>query len=644
MTGAAKTMVVILFTSLCFQKLVAEILPVEHFARLPDLRSAQLSPDGKKVAAIVAVDGESIVVTLDEDGVTHPLIKTDNEDAMIRWIRWGNDERVLLSYRAPSVRFGTKTTETRLMSIRYDGTDKEEMFRPRSSDNWLPQLQDKVVDILPDDDKHFLVSLDVSGVGSRGVYRIDIESGSRRTVKRSQPDAKDWVTDQQGRPRIAVTFEDTDYEILVFDVDGKNPRTLWEFTSFSENVVWPLGFGLDPNTLYVRAYHEGRYAIFNVNLEDPELRLELVISDPYRDIEGELIHSPRTRDAVGVFYSGGDGIYHFWDEGYRNFATSIDAVLPDTFNRIVGFSNNERRYLIYSSNDVTPGIYYLGDRDQGLLQPLGRSYPELDSLDLSPKNRIQISARDELELEAYLTVPESPKDGPMPTIVFPHGGPISRDDSDFDYWTQFFANRGYAVLQVNFRGSSGYGYDFMKAGLQNYGLTMQDDLEDSTRWLIDAGIADPDRICIVGASYGGYAALMGVADTPELYACAVSFAGLSDLNKFMISKRNYLNYEVVKEQFGTDKGQLRETSPRRLADQITVPVLLAHGDKDRVVPVDHSRDMRKALGVADKEYEYLEFDDGDHYLSNAEHRMEFFKAMDVFLAKYLKPLHQGSTN
>ena len=169
---------------------------------------------------------------------------------------------------------------------------------------------------------------------------------------------------------------------------------------------------------------------------------------------------------------------------------------------------------------------------------------------------------------------------------------------------------------------------------------MQDDLEDSTNWLIEQGIADPDRICIVGGSYGGYAALMGVAKTPDLYACAISFAGISDMNRMLSRSTGYRNSEVVKEQFGTDLKQLRETSPRRLVDAIKVPVLLAHGDKDRSVPVEQSRLMRTAMEKAGKDVKYMEFKKGDHYLSVGDHRMEFFNAMDAFLAEHLaQPNH-----
>ena len=645
MIGAAKSIVFILLTTLCSQTLVAEILPVEHFAQLPDFRQASLSPDGKKIAGIVNVRGTSMAIAMDlEAKKTYPLGRTENETAKINWIRWGNNERLLMSYRRPENQWGVEYTASRLMSIKYDGTEVKGMFWIESRHDYVPISQDRVVSMLPDDDRYFLLALDAEEPGSRGVYRVDINTGKRKLVQSSVTDAWTWIADQQGRPRIALAADGTDQKIIAFDAKGKNRRTLWEFETFSEDIIKPMGFGLDPNQLYVRAYHEGRFAIFDVDLNDPELNLNLIVASERRDITGGLIYSPKTRDAIGVNYATSESLYHFWDEGYAEFTEAIDKALPNTNNWVNGFSADENRYLIYSSEDVSPGMYYLGDRDQNQLQVVGRAYPHLTPDVLQPKKFKRIEARDGIKMTAYLTLPKGASDQPLPTILHPHGGPISRDTSGFDYWTQFFANRGYAVLQVNFRGSSGYGFDFMKAGMQNWGQEMQEDLEDATHWLVEEGIADPDRICIVGGSYGGYAALMGVAKTPDLYACAVSFAGVTNLNQLMREEKEYGAYEALKEMVGADRQQLRETSPTRLAETIKAPILLVHGDQDRVVKVEHSRLMKTALEKADKDFEYIEFEEGDHYLSNAEHRMEFFKAMDVFLAKYLKPSHQVSAN
>jgi len=226
----------------------------------------------------------------------------------------------------------------------------------------------------------------------------------------------------------------------------------------------------------------------------------------------------------------------------------------------------------------------------------------------------------------------------LPTIIFPHGGPISYDGGGFDYWTQFFANKGYAVFQMNFRGSSGYGHDFMQEGLASWGLVMQDDVEDGTQWLINEDIADKNNICIIGASYGGYAALMGGIKSPHLYQCIVSFAGVSNVGKLVRSHRHFTNYDIVKKQIGNDYDKLLDSSPVKHSNKINKPVLLIHGTKDRVVDPDQSEDMFEELKNNNKVVEYFELEDADHYLSKNEDRLKTFRKINEFLDKYL-PVH-----
>ena len=275
----------------------------------------------------------------------------------------------------------------------------------------------------------------------------------------------------------------------------------------------------------------------------------------------------------------------------------------------------------------------MGDRRNNKLVPIARRYEKLPPEWMAEKQHRVYQARDGLSINAYLTLPIATKK-PFPTIIFPHGGPAAFDGFGFDYWVQFFANRGYAVLQMNFRGSSGYGFDF-QAAAKGWGQEMQTDIEDGTRWLIQQGIADPQRICVVGASYGGYAALMEAARHSSLYQCALSFAGVFDLPYLLDSNMVYLNSEVIRQQFGANKKILRENSPINLVDDIRIPVLLAHGDGDRVVSVQQSRRMYKAMQRAGKSAIYLELEGGNHYLSDESDRIELFRAMDSYLQRHL---------
>lgn len=620
-------------------------LPVEAFASIPDVSSVQLSPNGKKIASVVRVDQAKLkgtVVSIQdiETGEKSIPLHTDNQKFVILSLQWANDNILLISAKFPANRYGTPTTETRL--VKYDLTTKKtSSVLPRSvldRLNWIPQHQGQIIDLMPDDPDNILLSLDGMGenVGEDSVLKVNLAQGKSSYTQNAKKKIISWITDRQHKVRISIYNDDTEYRIYEQAEQKSDSRLLWTFKAFSEDTVWPLGFDADPNILYVRAYHQGFEAIFKVNLTDPNLTKELVYANKATDVEGDLLYSQLKKKVIGI--SEGDGEeYTFWETEYVGLQNGLKAVLPDAHNYITQFSANERRYIVYSTSSTEPGTYYFGDRDEKTLYPIANRYGKLNSELLANTQHLTYEARDKLKIDAYLTVPKGLEAKQLPTIIFPHGGPISYDSNDFDYWAQFFANRGYAVFRMNFRGSAGYGYEFMKAGLKSWGLEMQHDVEDGTRYLIAQGISDPKRICIAGASYGGYAALMGAAMTPDLYRCAISVAGVTDVAYLVKSSRRHTNYEVVKEQIGDDLDALYERSPISKADKINIPVLLLHGDKDRVVKVQHSREMYDELKSLNKPVEYIELENGDHYLSNNDNRLATFKALDKFLADNLNP-------
>lgn len=624
-----------------------DMMPLEAFASVPVVSNVQLSPDGEHVAFLVKINTPDVqgaavrFMNLDTDEA-RTLTYAETKDFVINWIRWANDRQLLISARFPAKRWGTPTTETRLMVASIEDGEMRSALPPsylRRLD-WVPQIQDEIVDILPSDPDHILLEGRFDNQYASGIVRTSLARNKVSRVERGRENTIDWVTDRQNRPRIAVLRDDATYLIRHQHTDGKKWNDLWEFEAFAEDRVWPLGFAQDPDVLYVRAYNEGLLAVFKVRLSDPDLEKELVFSDPVYDVDGSLIYSAKTSDVIGIRHSSGGG-YTFWDPQYKMLADAINKALPDTHNRLYSLSDNERRYIVLATSDTDAGTYFIGDRDEQSLLQLARRYPDLPTELMAEKRAISYEARDGLAIEGYLTLPRAAADGPLPAIVFPHGGPISYEDSGFDYWTQYFASRGYAVLQMNFRGSAGYGYDFMASGLKGWGLEMQNDVEDGTRWLIEEGIADPERICVVGASYGGYAALMEAARNPDLYQCVVSFAGVTDVAYLVTSHKRYTNYDVVREQVGSDFRELRKRSPLHNAESINIPVLLAHGTKDRSVRLRHSQKMAKELEKEGKDVTYLEFEDGDHFLSAQQHRIAFFRAMDEFLREHLQAVRES---
>ena len=622
-------------------QVIAKELPVAAFASAPSVDKLRLSPDGTKLSMIQTMDTdeqELVLVKLYdlETGEQRFLVKADSKDLTIFSVIWANNTQLLMRAAYATHRYGTPVSETRLMVIDVETGRNKSIVSGQLQRRLVrtPQFQSNIVDLMPADEHNFLLALDgfhnESGVS---VVKVNLNGERYSIIEHGRKGIYDWVADRQHRPRIALFRDDTRYEIKEKLADSNDFRTLWQFEIFSGDEVWPIGFDSEPNILYVSAYHDGRLAIFRTDLNEVTPTLQLVKADANYDVPADIDYSWQQQKIIAI---GGDYV----DSAHDIFQKSLDAAIPDADNHIVSTSHDQNRYIVESSSATMAGSYLLGDRKGKSLNFLIDKFASLKPELMVAKQKISYQARDNLTIEGFLTTPlgyeQATSATTLPTIIFPHGGPISFDDEDFDYWTQFFANRGFAVLQMNFRGSHGYGFDFMQMGLQGWGLQMQDDVEDGTRWLIKQGIADPKRICIVGASYGGYVALMGAVKTPELYQCVVSFAGVTDVEDLVKSYRNFTNYEVVKKQLGDNFDLLEERSPLTHAEKIQVPVLLVHGTKDRSVPVKQSSAMYRALKKHDKDVQYIELEDGDHYLSTSSHRLQTFEAMVIFLKQHLK--------
>ncbi|HSW07876.1 S9 family peptidase [Aquabacterium sp.] len=622
----------------------AERLPIQAFAHLPLLQQVALSPDGQRFAALMNVGDNTVLITRELTGgeKSRAILKTDNRQFRFGWLRWGNNDRVVFSVVYPGRRGWTELTETRLLSIHRDGGGLVNLVRhSRFDEHRRPaQFQDQVIDWMPDDGQHVLLQLADDGTLDPAIYRVNIETGQRRLVEGARADVTRWITDRTHRARVAVRQTGTRVVVELCDADGQNWRRAWTYELFSPDSVRPLGFGKDADRLYISANHEGRAAVFEVDLRDPALPRRLLLSDPRHDLGGELMLAPQTQEAIGVRLGLlGDAAAGFWQADAKGLLQAIDKALPDRHNELLQFSADGTRYLLRSSGNGVAPHYLVGFRQRGELSPLGEAYPELAGAPLARKRSLTIKARDGTLLPSLLTLPVGAAPRGLPTVILPHGGPISLDTVEFDPWVQFLANRGYAVLQVNFRGSAGFGHAHMSAGLKRWGLEMQDDLSDAVHWLNGQNIADPARVCIVGASYGGFAALMGAVKTPELYRCVLSFAGVSDLLELASRQRDFLHGEAVfSRQIGStwsDRDQLKATSPRRLAEQVRAPVLLIHGTADRSVPFEQSELMADALKRAGKRYTLIKQEDGDHHLSIQAHRLQFFQLLEAFLAEHL---------
>lgn len=624
---------------------VAVPLPASSFSQLPSAQNPQLSPSGNKMAFIANVSSPkasvSYLTTFNFDtGKRQLLLNSDNETVRIRWFRWANDDQIIVSAvyadKRPNGFSRTKVTETRLYVLDANTPKEPELLIKPRRHQYYSQYQDNVIDFLPDDPEHILLAIDLDQALLPSVFKVNINTKKKKRIEKGKRKIRDWVTDQQGNLRIGISmsYKNGETKILHAEPNSKDFEPLFSYNTMTEPEIAILGFGLDPYTLYYKKYHNGFLALFRMDLKNKSE--SLVLADDERDVDGRLIYSRKSGDAIGVGHSNAKGGKYFWDEEAKSFATAISNALPDTRAVIVSFDKKENRYLLYTEKEDQPGEYFLGDRTTKQLGFMFGQYPALDDVVLPEHKRVTYKARDGITIEGYLTLPDNPNNAPLPTVIFPHGGPGARDYDGFDYWTGFFVNQGYAVLRPNFRGSSGYGYEFAQAQMKAWGLSMQDDITDGTQWLIDESIADPDKICIVGASYGGYAAAMGLVKTPSLFKCGISIAGVMNLKMLVYESRKYVGSNFVENQIGDDNDDLASRSPYYGVEKITSPLLLIHGEEDRVVDVSHSRQMFDEMKDEDKQVEYIELENGSHFLKIQRNRHAVFAAMERFLALHLK--------
>jgi dipeptidyl aminopeptidase/acylaminoacyl peptidase len=624
----------------------ANILSADFFSQLPDVSSLSLSPDGNKLVSLIRVDipekkGVALQTTDLKTNVTKILLFVDNSEYVINRIYW-KDNRTILAHGFAAIdqkswghgqRSKYKVRVTRLLFVDSEtGSVTKPFTKMFLSQFELPPLdQDTVIDTLPDDPDHILMSL------YKNVYKVNIHKGTTDIYYAPKENFWPTITDTQHRLRAGYHYT-TEGVITTrfFDLDTNSWK---DFSNqkgvFSDEDITVLGFGKKPNEMYFSAYHDDRLAIFTVDLKDPNLKRNLVLSDKQYDISGSLIYDANEKDVIGI--SGlENGGTHFFDPELAKIQSRIDKALPNTQNYLYSLTSDKNKFIVFTTGATESGTYYLGQRSPLKLEPIALKYKNLAPNILSPVTPVEYKARDGLTIEAFLTLPKDKPAKNLPTLMFPHGGPIARDNAAFDYWTQFFANRGYAVLQMNFRGSAGQGLSHRNAGLAKWGKEMQDDIEDGARYLIEKGIADQKSIAIVGASYGGYAALMGAVKTPDFYRCAISVAGVSNVYELVLDNRAFwMSYNVVDEQIGTGAKNLKDISPVNHADKIKVPILLIHGEDDRQVDIKHSVQMRDNLLKAGKQVEFLSLPAEDHYLSNEKNRIDTFKAMDTFLGKCL---------
>ncbi|ARP84321.1 S9 family peptidase [Bordetella genomosp. 8] len=494
-----------------------------------------------------------------------------------------------------------------------------------------------ISDPLADDPDHILLAHNNRDPKIFDIYRVNPHSGVSHLVGLNPGNVISWQTDHAGKLRVALTLDGLNCAVLYRDAEEQPFRTI--IATDYRTSIKPVLFTFDNRQLY---------AISNRGRDTKAL----VCIDPANPDTEEILFNPHEVDVSNVGYSRLrrvlTSVTYETDKLQRRF---LDAQTEDLYRRLAdrlhGYqlalhsdTRDETKFIVSTYNDRTPGTRYLYDVTTDELRKLADIKPGLPESDMAPMRPIRFQSRDGLALHGYLTLPLGRREQDLPVIVHPHGGPWSRDSWGYDSQVQFLANRGFAVLQVNFRGSTGYGRKFWEAGFGQWGLSMQDDITDGVRWLIAQGIADPKRIGIYGASYGGYATLAGVTFTPDLYAAAVDYVGISNMFTFMASTPPYWKpmLERLYDMVGhpeKDKDRLVRTSPALHVDRIKTPLFIAQGAKDPRVNKAESDQVVQALRKRGVEVDYMVKDDEGHGFRNEENSLEFYEAMEKFFARHL---------
>ena len=601
----------------------AKQIPMRDFFKNPQEAGHQISPDGKYLSWVAPYERRLNVHVRPLAG--GPTGRVTSETARdISGYFW-KGERILY------VKDFGGDENFHVVSVNLKGEDLKDLTPGE-------KVRAQIIDGLIDDDKHIIVSHNKRDAKVFDVFRTNVATGEEKLIAQNSGNITSWQTDHDGKLRVAGTTDGVNTTLLYREKEEDAFKPILT-TNFKETVA-PLFFTFDNKRLYVTS-NRGRdkLAIFEF---DPITAKEGKLIGEHADVDVSGLNFSRKRKVLTtVNFTTWKGERIFLDKESEAMFKAAEAKLPGYEISFTSANKAEDKFIVATFNDKTRGKRFLFDKATGKLDFLADISPWLVEAVLADMKPVSYKSRDGLTINGYLTLPKGVAAKNLPVVINPHGGPWARDAWRFNSEVQYLANRGYAVFQMNFRGSTGYGRKFWEASFKQWGKTMQDDVTDGVQWLVKQGIADPKKVAIYGGSYGGYTTLAGVAFTPDLYAAAVDYVGVSNLFTFMGTIPPYWKpyLEMLYEMVGhpeKDKELLTATSPALHADNIKTPLFIAQGAKDPRVNKAESDQMVEALKKRGVVVEYMVKDNEGHGFANEENRFEFYEAMEKFLATNLK--------
>ena len=640
----------------------ASRIPVEEFARGPAIQRAVISRDGKTVAYILTFEKEQRLrfhnlETGKEQGLIYPP-QTDPEEEGYSGFAWAGRDRAIFSLFHGGLS-AMDVTGRNYVGIAGQDRNEDQAHQGAGQTTILNGVIHAFAG--EEEGKILMQDFDVPINGWEGQYftldhpnvaKVDTRSGHSSRIVSNPGNVIQWLADGRGFVCVAIQTNKGLNRIIHRNSENDSWQPLAGLDYNGRRSV-SLGVSGDGGTLYLaRITPAGMWGVYGYDLAKQQLG-DLILGHEHYDIippnfrlyyDGfslqSLVTSPDKQELLGIRYVT-DVPHVFWlAADMAEAQAALDQALPNAINTITSMSDDRQKILVLSWAANDPGSYYILDLKKKSLKPLLARTPWIKPAQMAKVIPISYKARDGLVIHGYLTVPAGREPQHLPLIVYPHGGPWARDFWEFDDVAQFLANRGYAVLQMNYRASVGYGDAFYKKGLRKVGHEIQDDIEDGTRWALAQGITDPQRVAIMGASYGGYSALMGLIQAPDLYRCGISLAGVTDWAALIERNRAIypIAYGVQASLIGDPTKQaaeLRDVSPIAHVDRIQVPVLIVHGKDDQNVPYAQATALVAEFDRQKKTYEFMSRANEMHGFRNAKNQAEYFRRVEAFLAKYL---------
>ena len=601
-------------------------VPLEDFFKNSEISNVRLSSNGKYLAYLKPFQNRMNIHVRKVDDINSEKRITNQTKRDITGFGWKeNDTLIFLKDSGGDENF-------HVFSVSITGENEKNLTPFKNTkviiSNWLEGISED----------HILIGTNQRVKTVFDIYRLNVKTGDIQLVVKNPGNLTSYLTDHEGKLRVATSTDGVNTSVYYRETEKEEFQKIIT-TDFKDSFA-PVMFTFDNKNLYVSSNIDRDKVAFEIFDPRQKKVLSTVFSHPEVDVS-TLVYSKKRKVLVAALYMTWKTEIHFFDSVYRNIFQYLRSNFPNTEISFVSMNRNEDLIVVFVHSDRKPGSYYLYNVNNNNLKKLADPRPWIKEENMVEDRPIQYISRDGLTIHGYLSLPKGNHGKNLPVVVNPHGGPWARNTWGYNPEGQFLASRGYAVFQMNFRGSIGYGKKFWMAGFKQWGRKMQDDITDGVQYLIDEGIADKNRIAIYGGSYGGYAALAGLAFTPDLYACGVSYVGVSNLFTFINSIPSYWEplRKQLYEQIGhpeEDKELLKAISPFFHADKIKAPLFVAQGARDPRVKKSESDQIVRALEKRGVKVPYLVKSNEGHGFQNEENRMEFYRLMEVFLESCLK--------